>query len=232
VWTTGDSPGSAGKVRKGVTPLSLRHRLPGVAQALRETRGGARRHGQTLFQETDASFGVNKVISSTLGPASGGPWPRSPAATPASRQGLSGPGKRGSAGAAEEAQGLGEPEVRDWPERREAGPRACGAGSSSAASGRGRTRGPMSAAAAALLRGWLLPAILPRFAPGPCRSFSAMAFGFMSRVALQAEKMNHHPEWFNIYNKVQITLISHDYGGLTKRDVKLAQFIDKAAASV
>ncbi|XP_051834128.1 uncharacterized protein LOC127549809 isoform X3 [Antechinus flavipes] len=58
------------------------------------------------------------------------------------------------------------------------------------------------------------------------------AFGFMSRVALQAEKMNHHPEWFNIYNKVQITLISHDYGGLTKRDVKLAQFIDKAAASV
>uniref|UniRef100_A0A4X2KDB6 4a-hydroxytetrahydrobiopterin dehydratase n=1 Tax=Vombatus ursinus TaxID=29139 RepID=A0A4X2KDB6_VOMUR len=58
------------------------------------------------------------------------------------------------------------------------------------------------------------------------------AFGFMSRVALQAEKMNHHPEWFNVYNKVQITLISHDCGGLTKRDIKLAQFIDKAAASV
>ncbi|KAF2985996.1 hypothetical protein EK904_002153 [Melospiza melodia maxima] len=58
------------------------------------------------------------------------------------------------------------------------------------------------------------------------------AFGFMTRVALQAEKMNHHPEWFNVYSKVQITLISHDCGGLTKRDVKLAQFIDKAAASV
>ncbi|XP_061858920.1 pterin-4-alpha-carbinolamine dehydratase 2 isoform X5 [Colius striatus] len=58
------------------------------------------------------------------------------------------------------------------------------------------------------------------------------AFGFMTRVALQAEKMNHHPEWFNVYSKVQITLISHDRGGLTKRDVKLAQFIDKAAASV
>ncbi|CAK7294171.1 pterin-4-alpha-carbinolamine dehydratase 2 isoform X1 [Vulpes vulpes] len=58
------------------------------------------------------------------------------------------------------------------------------------------------------------------------------AFGFMSRVALQAEKMNHHPEWFNVYNKVQITLTSHDCGGLTKRDVKLATFIDKAAASV
>ncbi|TKC36211.1 hypothetical protein EI555_018757, partial [Monodon monoceros] len=57
------------------------------------------------------------------------------------------------------------------------------------------------------------------------------AFGFMSRVALQAEKMNHHPEWFNVYNKVQITLTSHDCGGLTKRDVKLAKFIEKAAAS-
>uniref|UniRef100_A0A8C3JD28 4a-hydroxytetrahydrobiopterin dehydratase n=1 Tax=Calidris pygmaea TaxID=425635 RepID=A0A8C3JD28_9CHAR len=58
------------------------------------------------------------------------------------------------------------------------------------------------------------------------------AFGFMTRVALQAEKMNHHPEWFNVYSKVQITLTSHDSGGLTKKDVKLAQFIDKAAASV
>ncbi|XP_015731255.1 pterin-4-alpha-carbinolamine dehydratase 2 isoform X2 [Coturnix japonica] len=61
---------------------------------------------------------------------------------------------------------------------------------------------------------------------------SAEAFGFMTRVALQAEKMNHHPEWFNVYSKVQITLISHDCGGLTKRDLNLAQFIDKAAASV
>ncbi|XP_054998628.1 pterin-4-alpha-carbinolamine dehydratase 2 isoform X1 [Sorex araneus] len=58
------------------------------------------------------------------------------------------------------------------------------------------------------------------------------AFGFMSRIALQAEKMNHHPEWFNVYNKVQITLTSHDSGGLTKRDVKLANFIEKVAASV
>ncbi|XP_052584743.1 pterin-4-alpha-carbinolamine dehydratase 2 [Peromyscus californicus insignis] len=58
------------------------------------------------------------------------------------------------------------------------------------------------------------------------------AFGFMSRVALQAEKMNHHPEWFNVYNKVQITLTSHDCGGLTKWDVKLAQFIENAAASL
>ncbi|XP_069725509.1 pterin-4-alpha-carbinolamine dehydratase 2 isoform X2 [Phaenicophaeus curvirostris] len=67
---------------------------------------------------------------------------------------------------------------------------------------------------------------------GPVLGRAAMAFGFMTRVALQAEKMNHHPEWFNVYSKVQVTLISHDCGGLSKRDVKLAQFIDKAAASV
>ncbi|TMS13856.1 pterin-4-alpha-carbinolamine dehydratase 2 isoform X1 [Larimichthys crocea] len=58
------------------------------------------------------------------------------------------------------------------------------------------------------------------------------AFGFMSRVALQAEKMNHHPEWFNVYNKVQITLTTHDCGGLSKRDIKLAKFIDKIALSI
>lgn len=53
------------------------------------------------------------------------------------------------------------------------------------------------------------------------------AFGFMSRVALTAEKMDHHPEWFNVYNKVQITLSSHDVNGLSSRDVKLATFIDR-----
>ncbi|KAG7464815.1 hypothetical protein MATL_G00169720 [Megalops atlanticus] len=58
------------------------------------------------------------------------------------------------------------------------------------------------------------------------------AFGFMSRVALQAEKMNHHPEWFNVYNKVQITLTTHDCGGLSKKDIKLAKFIDKVALTM
>ncbi|XP_073335291.1 pterin-4-alpha-carbinolamine dehydratase 2-like [Pagrus major] len=58
------------------------------------------------------------------------------------------------------------------------------------------------------------------------------AFGFMSRVALQAEKMNHHPEWFNVYNKVQITLTTHDCGGLSKRDIKMAKFIDKIALAM
>ncbi|XP_064018265.1 pterin-4-alpha-carbinolamine dehydratase 2 isoform X3 [Pogoniulus pusillus] len=70
-----------------------------------------------------------------------------------------------------------------------------------------------------------------RGAAGGSRT-AAMAFGFMTRVALQAERMNHHPEWFNVYSKVQITLTSHDCGSLTKRDVRLAQFIDRAAASL
>jgi pterin-4-alpha-carbinolamine dehydratase, putative len=53
------------------------------------------------------------------------------------------------------------------------------------------------------------------------------AFGFMTQVALKAEKLNHHPEWFNCYNKVDILLTSHDVNGLSKRDVELANFIDK-----
>ena len=54
----------------------------------------------------------------------------------------------------------------------------------------------------------------------------AHAFGFMTRVALAAEEMNHHPDWFNSYGKLEITLSSHDKGGLTARDVKLARKIN------
>lgn len=54
----------------------------------------------------------------------------------------------------------------------------------------------------------------------------------MTRIAMQAEKMDHHPEWFNVYNKVQITLSTHDVGGLSNNDVKLANFIEVAAKSV
>ncbi|KAJ1982226.1 Pterin-4-alpha-carbinolamine dehydratase 2 [Dimargaris cristalligena] len=53
------------------------------------------------------------------------------------------------------------------------------------------------------------------------------AFGFMTRVALKAETMNHHPEWFNVYNRVDITLSTHDCQGLSVNDVTLATFCDK-----
>ncbi|MBV8626911.1 MAG: 4a-hydroxytetrahydrobiopterin dehydratase [Paraburkholderia sp.] len=58
------------------------------------------------------------------------------------------------------------------------------------------------------------------------------AFGFMTRIAIKAQEMNHHPEWFNVYNKVEITLSTHDAGGVTERDVKLAHFIDGVAKSM
>jgi 4a-hydroxytetrahydrobiopterin dehydratase len=55
------------------------------------------------------------------------------------------------------------------------------------------------------------------------------AFGFMSRVAMQAEKLDHHPEWSNVYAKVAILLTTHDAGGVTELDVEMAKFIDAAA---
>jgi len=55
------------------------------------------------------------------------------------------------------------------------------------------------------------------------------AFGFMTRVALKADKMDHHPEWFNVYNKVEMTLTTHDAGGVTQKDIDLATFCQKAA---
>ena len=55
------------------------------------------------------------------------------------------------------------------------------------------------------------------------------AFGFMGRVALKAEQMNHHPEWFNVYGRVEVRLSSHDADGLTERDAELARFMDSTA---
>ncbi|MFN3936415.1 MAG: 4a-hydroxytetrahydrobiopterin dehydratase [Gemmobacter sp.] len=62
------------------------------------------------------------------------------------------------------------------------------------------------------------------------RNFSE-AWGFMSRVALTAEKMNHHPEWRNVYNTVDVTLTTHDCGGLSELDIRLAQAMDRLAGA-
>lgn len=84
-------------------------------------------------------------------------------------------------------------------------------------------------AAAGQLRGWAVSegrdAIEKSFS---FRDFSE-AWAFMARAALKAEAMDHHPEWFNVYNRVEVTLSTHSAGGVTALDVELAQFMDGIA---
>jgi 4a-hydroxytetrahydrobiopterin dehydratase len=86
--------------------------------------------------------------------------------------------------------------------------------------------------AIAALSGWqavaMRDAIEKRFR---FANFNA-AFGFMARVAMFAEKLNHHPEWTNVYNRVDVMLTTHDAGGVTELDVRMAQFMDEAAAQM
>ena len=69
-----------------------------------------------------------------------------------------------------------------------------------------------------------------------CRTFKfgdfVTAFGFMSAIAIESEKADHHPEWFNVYNKVDVTLTTHDAGGVTERDIALARKMDALAAKL
>jgi 4a-hydroxytetrahydrobiopterin dehydratase len=89
-----------------------------------------------------------------------------------------------------------------------------------------------AAAALSQLSGWSAAegrdAIVKTF---KFKDFNA-AFGFMTRAALAAEKLDHHPEWFNVYNRVEVLLATHDAEGVTDLDVTLARTMDEAAAAV
>jgi len=80
-----------------------------------------------------------------------------------------------------------------------------------------------------LANGWALEATRDAMTKSYEFANFAQAMGWMMQAAIWAEKWNHHPEWFNVYNKVQVTLSTHDVGGLSALDVKLARKLDKLA---
>jgi 4a-hydroxytetrahydrobiopterin dehydratase len=87
-----------------------------------------------------------------------------------------------------------------------------------------------AAAAITQLAGW---SIAPDHTDAIVKTFTFQdfnqAFGFMTRVALMADKLDHHPEWFNVYNRVDVLLTTHDADGVTDLDLTLAKFMDSAA---
>ncbi len=80
--------------------------------------------------------------------------------------------------------------------------------------------------------GWTLGAGMDRMSKTYRFGDFVAAFGFMTMVAIRAEKLNHHPEWFNVYGRVEVTLTTHDAGGLTELDFTLARKMDAFAESV
>ncbi|HWP25327.1 MAG TPA: 4a-hydroxytetrahydrobiopterin dehydratase [Xanthobacteraceae bacterium] len=97
---------------------------------------------------------------------------------------------------------------------------------------RQKLTGAARAAALGRLEGWSevagRDAIAKKFV---FEDFNA-AFGFMTRVALVAEKLDHHPEWFNVYKTVEVTLATHDAGGVTELDIKLAETMNRLAGAM
>ncbi len=87
-----------------------------------------------------------------------------------------------------------------------------------------------AAAAVAQLQGW---SAAPDHKDAIAKTFKFAdfnaAFGFMTRVAIMADKLDHHPEWFNVYNRVEVLLTTHDADGVTELDVTLAKFMDGIA---
>lgn len=80
------------------------------------------------------------------------------------------------------------------------------------------------------LRGWRHDAARDAIAKNYRFADFVQAFGWMAKVALVAEKLDHHPEWRNVYNRVEVVLSTHDVGGLTALDLKLAERMDALAA--
>jgi len=94
---------------------------------------------------------------------------------------------------------------------------------------REKLSGDARTAALAKLSGWNAVAGRDAIAKKFVFSDFNAAFGFMTRVALIAEKMDHHPEWFNVYKTVEVTLSTHDAGGVTALDIQLASAMDEIA---